>query len=138
LGRSSVDIIKSGGYKISALDIESALLHHPSVAEAAVLGVADDKLGQVVTALIYPKEQQQAALADGSSNSSNDGNAEAEEVLIQELKQLCRTELAQYSVPRRWKVLQAPLPRNAMGKVNKKELLKTFFSAEATAAATSL
>eukprot|EP00775_Hariotina_reticulata_P011812 gene11812-11956_t len=73
LGRSSVDIIKSGGYKISALDIESALLHHPEVAEAAVLGVADDKLGQ------------------------------------------------------------APLPRNAMGKVNKKELLKTFFSAETAA-----
>jgi len=98
-----------------------------------VLGVADDKLGQVVTALVYPKQQQQSGLVE-SSSSSNDGNTEAEQLLIQELKQLCRTELAQYSVPRRWKVLQAPLPRNAMGKVNKKELLKTFFSAEATAA----
>jgi acyl-CoA synthetase (AMP-forming)/AMP-acid ligase II len=47
LGRSSVDIIKSGGYKLSALDIENTLLAHPAVSEAAVLGLPDEALGQV-------------------------------------------------------------------------------------------
>lgn len=112
LGRTSVDIIKSGGYKLSALDIESALLHHPGVAEAAVLGVPHDELGQVVTALIYPK--QQGAGLDASANQQ----------LVAQLQELCGRELPAYSVPRQWVLLDAPLPSNAMGKVNKKELLK--------------
>ena len=108
MGRTSVDIIKSGGYKLSALDIESKLLHHPGVAEAAVLGVPDQQLGQVVTALVYPKPQQGGGTKDQ---------------LVSELQQLCHQELPSYSSPRKWLVLDAPLPRNAMGKVNKKELL---------------
>lgn len=113
LGRTSVDIIKSGGYKLSALDIESALLHHPGVAEAAVLGVPHDELGQVVTALIYPKQQQ----GEGS-------HAGEKQQLVAQLRELCGRELPAYSAPREWVLLDAPLPRNAMGKVNKKELLK--------------
>lgn len=46
-GRTSVDIIKSGGFKLSALDIENTLLSHPGVSEAAVLGVPDEAMGQV-------------------------------------------------------------------------------------------
>ena len=46
LGRTSVDIIKSGGYKLSALEIEAALLEHPAVAEVAVIGVPDADLGR--------------------------------------------------------------------------------------------
>lgn len=113
LGRTSVDIIKSGGYKLSALDIESALLHHPGVAEAAVLGVPHDELGQIVTALIYPK--QQGPGLDAGVNQQ----------LVAQLRVLCGRELPAYSVPREWVLLDAPLPRNAMGKVNKKELLKS-------------
>jgi acyl-CoA synthetase (AMP-forming)/AMP-acid ligase II len=45
LGRASVDIIKSGGYKLSALEIERVILAHPSVAECAVLGLPDDTVG---------------------------------------------------------------------------------------------
>lgn len=56
LGRSSVDIIKSGGYKISALDIENKLLQHPDIEECAVVGVDDETQGQVIAAVIACKE----------------------------------------------------------------------------------
>ena len=52
MGRSSVDIIKSGGYKLSALEIEGVLLTHPAVSEVAVIGVQDDTWGEAVTAFI--------------------------------------------------------------------------------------
>ena len=52
LGRSSVDIIKSGGYKISALEIENALLTHPAVNECAVVGIEDEVQGQIVAAVV--------------------------------------------------------------------------------------
>ena len=51
-GRASVDILKSGGYKISALDIERELLSLPYIAEAMVVGVPDDEFGQRVAAVI--------------------------------------------------------------------------------------
>lgn len=56
LGRASVDIIKSGGYKISALDIERELLEHPNIAEIAVVGVADEAMGQKIGAIVVTKE----------------------------------------------------------------------------------
>ncbi len=52
LGRSSVDIIKSGGYKISALGIENVLLAHPGIRECAVVGVPDPIMGEVVAAVV--------------------------------------------------------------------------------------
>jgi acyl-coenzyme A synthetase/AMP-(fatty) acid ligase len=52
LGRTSTDIIKSGGYKISALQIEDALLAHPLVAHCAVVGIPDEALGETITAII--------------------------------------------------------------------------------------
>ena len=57
LGRSSVDIIKSGGYKISALSIENALLTHPDVSECAVVGVEDEVQGQIVAAVVACNEE---------------------------------------------------------------------------------
>jgi malonyl-CoA/methylmalonyl-CoA synthetase len=117
LGRTSVDIIKSGGYKLSALDIESTLLHHPAVGEAAVLGAPDEELGQIVTALVYPRQLK--AWQD---------DPQSEQQLLEGLRELCSQELPKYSVPQKWVVLDAPLPRNAMGKVNKKELLAQFLS----------
>ena len=55
LGRTSVDIIKSGGYKISALGIENVLLAHPRVAECAVVGLPDDMLGECIAAVVACK-----------------------------------------------------------------------------------
>ena len=56
MGRLSVDIIKSGGYKLSALEIEAALLEHPSIAECAVIGLPDDTWGEIVTAVVVLKD----------------------------------------------------------------------------------
>ena len=50
MGRSSIDIIKSGGYKLSALEIEGILLTHPAIREVAVLGAPDEVWGEAVVA----------------------------------------------------------------------------------------
>ena len=54
MGRWSVDIIKSGGYKLSALEIESTLLAHPQIAEVVVVGIADRTWGEAVAAVVAP------------------------------------------------------------------------------------
>jgi malonyl-CoA/methylmalonyl-CoA synthetase len=100
-GRASVDIIKSAGYKISALEIEGVLLEHRAIREAAVVGQPDPEWGEVVTACV--------TLNPGQSLS------------IEELREFCRDKLSSYKVPRRLRVLEA-LPRNAMGKVVKSGL----------------
>lgn len=93
LGRTSVDIIKSGGYKLSALEIEEALRRHPEVEDAAVVGVPDAEWGEIVVAAVVG--------ADPES-----------------LREFLKAELAPYKVPRRF-VNVAELPRNALGKVTK-------------------
>ncbi|XP_055991563.1 malonate--CoA ligase ACSF3, mitochondrial [Sorex fumeus] len=105
-GRTSVDIIKSGGYKISALEVERVLLGHPSITDVAVIGVPDMTWGQRVTAVV--------TLQDGHSLSH------------QELKAWARDSLAPYAVPSEL-LLVGELPRNQMGKVNKKDLLRHFY-----------
>lgn len=103
MGRSSVDIIKSGGYKLSALEIEAVLLTHDDISEAAVIGVEDRTWGEAVAAVI--------ALRDGASLG------------IADLKQWCAGRMSAYKIPKKIKVLDA-LPRNAMGKVTKPNLAK--------------
>lgn len=100
LGRSSTDIIKSGGFKISALEIEDALREHPQVADVAVLGVPDDRWGERVVAVI----QAAAPIALVA--------------LVESLGQHARTRLADYKCPRQWVVVDA-LRRNQMGKLEK-------------------
>ena len=65
VGRASVDIIKSGGYKISAPQIEDAILAHPGIAECAVMGAPDDALGEAVAAVIACKSEQASPSAAG-------------------------------------------------------------------------
>jgi malonyl-CoA/methylmalonyl-CoA synthetase len=103
LGRTSVDIIKSGGYKISALEIEAALLEHAAVAEIAVVGEPDPIWGERVAACVVTRAGQTLTL--------------------DELQGFARARLAPYKVPRALRLLPA-LPRNAMGKVQKKRLLE--------------
>jgi malonyl-CoA/methylmalonyl-CoA synthetase len=102
LGRTSVDIIKSGGYKISALEIEAALRDHPALAEIAVIGEPDPTWGERVCACVVTRAG--AALS------------------LEDLQAFARERLAAYKVPRALRLLPA-LPRNAMGKVQKKQLL---------------
>lgn len=106
-GRSSVDIIKSGGYKISALEVERDILHLPFIKEVAVLGVADDEWGQRVAALVTPAEGH-------------------EDLKLKDLRDALKKEVAGYKVPTLMKVMRDGIPRNQMGKVNKKELVKEF------------
>eukprot|EP01065_Artemidia_motanka_P051566 TRINITY_DN9126_c0_g1_i1.p1 TRINITY_DN9126_c0_g1~~TRINITY_DN9126_c0_g1_i1.p1 ORF type:complete len:558 (+),score=131.67 TRINITY_DN9126_c0_g1_i1:59-1675(+) len=107
LGRSSVDIIKSGGYKLSALEIESELLHHPGIGECAVLGVDHASLGQEVAVVV-------AAKAGGAAPPE-----------LSELKCWAGERMAPYKIPKSMVVLDA-IPRNAMGKVNKVDLKRVF------------
>jgi malonyl-CoA/methylmalonyl-CoA synthetase len=101
LGRTSIDIIKSGGYKLSALEIEAVLLEHPAVAEVAVTGVSDATWGERVTAWVVPRGSTAPTLAD--------------------LQAFARERLAPYKLPRALELVAA-LPRNAMGKVQKQRL----------------
>lgn len=101
MGRSSVDIIKSGGYKLSALEIEGVLLTHDAIAEVAVIGVEDDTWGEAVVAVI--------GLKDSASLEYND------------LKNWCDGKMSAYKIPKQIKIVDA-LPRNAMGKVTKPKL----------------
>jgi len=105
LGRDSVDIIKSGGYKISALEIEEVLRQHPDILECSVVGVEDIEWGERVCAAIITTEK-------------SDLNKDT-------LRSWCKERLATYKVPA--KILQVSvLPRNVMGKVVKPEVKKLF------------
>jgi len=105
MGRQSVDIIKSGGYKLSALEIESALLDHPAIRECAVVGIADDTWGELVAAAVVLQQDQTLDL--------------------ESLRSWCRDRISSYRVPKKLLVMGS-LPRNAMGKVTKPEVQKLF------------
>lgn len=108
LGRTSIDILKSGGHKISALEIEEVLLDHPAIAECAVVGVPDEEWGQRVAAALV--------LRPGAALD------------LEALREWVRTRLSAYKLPSRLLVLEA-LPRNAMGKTVKPDVLKLFTEA---------
>ena len=108
LGRTNIDILKTGGHKVSALEIEEALREHPAVAECAVVGVPDPEWGERVAAAIV--------LRDGDVLDLSSLRAWAKELL------------ATYKVPSRLLVLDA-LPRNAVGKVMKPAVAALFQTA---------
>jgi malonyl-CoA/methylmalonyl-CoA synthetase len=102
VGRRSTDLIKSGGFRIGAGEIESALLEHPAVAEAAVLGVADADLGERIVAWVVLAPG--AAVAEG------------------ELVEHVASTLSPHKRPREVRFVDS-LPRNALGKVQKRMLV---------------
>lgn len=114
LGRASVDIIKTGGYKVSAVEIEETLREHPAIAEVAVIGVADSEWGERVAAAVI-RRPGQALDADL-------------------LRAWGRQRLAPYKVPSLIEFV-GELPRNAMGKVQKPALRALWGEATATPAA---
>ncbi|GGZ96304.1 acyl-CoA synthetase [Streptomyces subrutilus] len=103
VGRASLDMIKSGGYRIGAGEVENALLDHPRVREAAVVGVPDPDLGQRIVAFV---------VADGVTGS--------------ELTDFVAAHLSVHKRPREVRFITA-VPRNAMGKPQKKRLLTDEF-----------
>ncbi|MBB5350204.1 malonyl-CoA/methylmalonyl-CoA synthetase [Haloferula luteola] len=106
LGRLSVDIIKSGGYKLSALEIEAVFLEHPAVQECAVVGLPDEKWGETVAMVVV-----------GSGLVPLPG--------LESLRDWASDKLSDYKQPRQWLEVEA-LPRNAMGKVAKREVAALF------------
>ncbi|MEP0203345.1 MAG: acyl-CoA synthetase [Halioglobus sp.] len=105
LGRMSVDIIKSGGYKLSALEIESVLLDHPKIRECAVIGLPEKVWGEQVAAVVVLHE--------------------VGELTLPILSAWAEKRISSYKLPRSLYVIDS-LPRNAMGKVLKSELIALF------------
>ena len=133
-GRSSVDIIKTGGEKVSALEVERELLSlcveshspnllptsfvtdgltccsRPQISEAAVVGLPSDQWGQKVAAVVV------------LNPSEFEGDKKTWSVM--DMRRALKDRLVNYKIPQELKVLQDGLPRNAMGKINKKSLVK--------------
>lgn len=105
LGRESVDILKTGGEKVSALEIEDELRNHPGVGDCAVVGVPDPDWGERVCAAVVARP--------GASPTP------------EELRSFVKERLAPYKVPKEVRVV-GELPRNAMGKVTKPDVKKLF------------
>jgi malonyl-CoA/methylmalonyl-CoA synthetase len=104
LGRDSIDIIKSGGYKISALEIEEILRSHLAIEDCSVVGIPNEEWGELVAAAIIV----------------NDPNLD-----LKVLNSWIREKMPAYKTPRQYKIV-GELPRNAMGKVTKNDLKKLF------------
>ena len=105
LGRTNIDILKTGGHKVSALEIEEILREHDAIAECAVVGVPDAEWGERIAAAVV--------LNAGSS------------IELEDLRAWCKQRLAAHKVPSRLLVLES-LPRNAMGKVTKPAIVELF------------
>ncbi|MDB5240185.1 MAG: long-chain fatty acid--CoA ligase [Spirosoma sp.] len=103
LGRSSIDIIKSGGYKLSALEIEEVLRTHPAIDDCGVIALPDEEWGETVGAVLVATQP----------------------IDLTELNRWIRTQLPPYKVPRQYRLVHE-LPRNAMGKVTKNDLKQLF------------
>lgn len=105
LGRASVDILKVGGHKLSALEVERVVLEHDNILEAVVIGVPDDIWGQKV------------GMIGRQSSSSN--------LSLGDIQAWCESRLEKHKTPTVLLWLDE-IPKNAMGKVNKKELVQLF------------
>jgi malonyl-CoA/methylmalonyl-CoA synthetase len=105
LGRTSVDILKSGGYKLSALEIEEVLREHPAVAEVAVVGLPDEAWGERVVACVVARSGREGECSEDA------------------LRGFAKERLAPYKVPKTV-IVMTELPRNAVGKVLKPVLVK--------------
>jgi malonyl-CoA/methylmalonyl-CoA synthetase len=98
LGRTNIDILKTGGHKVSALEIEETLREHPAIDECAVVGLPDDEWGERVAAALVLKHD--CALS------------------LESLREWAKERMSTHKVPSRLLLLET-LPRNAMGKVTK-------------------
>jgi fatty-acyl-CoA synthase len=99
------DVIITGGENVSSIEVEDAVFSHPAVAEVAVIGVPDEKWGEMVTALVV--------LADGASATE------------QEIIAHCRTHIAGYKAPKRVE-FRGTIPRTATGKIQKFKLRESY------------
>lgn len=121
MGRSSIDILKSGGYKISALDVERELLSLPYIAEAMVVGVPDDEFGQRVGAAVSLRTDKLA------QDFYKQAGRSSEQLALEDMRSDVRSRLAGYKMPTLLRVVQGEIPKGGTGKVVKKLLGPRFF-----------
>ena len=114
LGRASVDIIKSGGYKLSALDIEREIMGLAYVSEVMVVGVPDEEYGERVAAAVVLKD-------------SAEDEQDAVSLTVGTLRDDLRSRLAGYKMPTLLRLIEGELPKSGTGKVVKKVLGPEFF-----------
>jgi malonyl-CoA/methylmalonyl-CoA synthetase len=123
LGRRSVDILKSGGYKISAIEIEELLRAHPGVQDCAVVGLPDEEWGERIAAAVVTEPG--AWFVPDLTPPGSAGLLERTRAAKAVLDPWLRERLAGYKVPREWRCLDE-LPRNTMGKVRKPAVREMF------------
>jgi fatty-acyl-CoA synthase len=105
------DVIKSGGEWISSLELENHLIEHPSVAEACVVAVPDEKWGERPLATVVV--------------------AEGETVTAADLKEFLAGRVAKWQLPERWAFIEA-VPKTSVGKFNKKVLQSDYAKGDLT------
>jgi long-chain acyl-CoA synthetase len=101
------DMIISGGENVYSVEVENAVAQHPAVAQCAVIGIPDERWGELVHAVVVTKSGAQ--------------------VSAEELIEFCKTLIAGYKCPRSVEVRDAPLPLSGAGKILKRELRKPFW-----------
>jgi fatty-acyl-CoA synthase len=101
------DVIITGGENVSSIEVEDVVFSHPGVAEVAVIGIPDEKWGELVAALVVPAAGQQVS---------------ADEIIAH-----CRGRIAGYKIPKRVEFRDA-IPRTATGKIQKFKLREQFWS----------
>lgn len=111
LGRRSADIFKTGGEKVSALEIEREMLSLSQISECAVVGLPSEAWGQKVAAVVVLSEEGKTAGKKGGPWGALD------------MRRALKERLANYKIPQEMRLVDA-IPRNAMGKINKKQLVK--------------
>jgi len=105
LGRRSIDIIKTGGYKVSALEVEGVLCTHPDIKECAIVGIEDPEWGERVSAALVLKD--------------------ASDLTLDSLREWAKERLAVYKIPTQMPTFD-DLPRTPMGKVSKLKVVQLF------------
>jgi len=100
------DVIITGGENVSSIEVEDVLFSHPAVAEVAVIGVPDEKWGEMVTAIVVV--------------------GEGEQVTAEEIVAHCRGKIAGYKIPKRIE-FRDELARTATGKIQKFKLRESFW-----------
>ena len=112
----------SGGENIYPAEVESVLMAHPGVADAAVIGVPHDTWGETVKAVVVPVPAGTAGTAGGPGALEGDGALDEAGLLA-----FCRERLAHYKCPTSVDWVEA-LPRNPTGKILKRELREPYWA----------
>ncbi len=117
LKEREADMIKSGGERVYPSEVENLIYKHPAVSEVTVIGAPDPEWGEKVVAVVYLK----AELRDKYKGK--------EEELRNEIKEICRQEVAGYKCPKVIDFSDQPLPKTAVGKLTRKELKEKYRAA---------